>query len=77
MTRSFVHHLAAKETVGAHLLTIHNVYYQLNLMKQVRNAILEDRYPDFVKTFFYTRHPDRATIPTWATEALEQVGVHL
>jgi tRNA-guanine family transglycosylase len=76
VTRSYMHHMVAKETVGAHLLTVHNVFYQLNLMRQVREAILEDTYPDFVKTFFANRHP-KGDVPDWAREALKSVGVEI
>jgi tRNA-guanine transglycosylase len=78
VTRAFVHHLAAKETVGAHLLTIHNVWYQLALMRGVRDAIIEDRFPAFLKQFFADSHGgDKAKYPDWAVEALLTVGVDL
>lgn len=77
-TRAFVHHLAAKETVGAHLLTIHNVYYQLQLMRNVRQAIIEDRFPALIRQFFADRHHgDKTKYPDWAVEALKTVGVDL
>jgi tRNA-guanine transglycosylase len=78
ITRAFVHHIAAKETVGAHLLTMHNVWYQLELMRSVRKAIIEDRYPDFLKQFFRDLHGgDKLKYPDWAVEALRTVGVDL
>ncbi|TVY37107.1 Queuine tRNA-ribosyltransferase catalytic subunit [Lachnellula subtilissima] len=78
VTRAFVHHLAAKETVGAHLLTIHNVWYQLALMRSVRQSIIEDRFPAFLKQFFADLHGgDKAKYPDWAVEALRTVGVDL
>jgi tRNA-guanine transglycosylase len=78
VTRAFVHHVAAKETVGAHLLTMHNVWYQLNLMKSVREAIVEDRFPAFLKQFFSDQHAgDKGKYPEWAVEALRTVGVDL
>jgi len=78
VTRAFVHHVAAKETVGAHLLTIHNVWYQLALMRKVRAAIIEDRYPAFLKGFFSDLHGgDRSKYPEWAVDALRGVGVEL
>jgi queuine tRNA-ribosyltransferase catalytic subunit len=78
VTRAFVHHVAAKETVGAHLLTIHNVWYQLALMRRVRAAIVEDRYPGFLKEFFSDLHGgDRSKYPEWAVDALRGVGVEL
>lgn len=78
VTRAFVHHLAAKETVGAHFLTIHNVWYQLALMTNMRNAITEDRFPAFIKKFFEDYHgADKTKYPDWAIKALKTVGVDL
>ncbi|KIN00445.1 hypothetical protein OIDMADRAFT_124447 [Oidiodendron maius Zn] len=78
VTRAFVHHLAAKETVGAHLLTMHNVHYQLSLMRSVREAIIEDRFPAFLRQFFRDRYDgDKTSYPDWAVEALKTVGVDL
>lgn len=75
ITKAYLNHLAAKETVGAHLVTIHNVHYQLDLMRRVREAILEDRYPAFMRLFFGRLYPGGA--PKWAVEALHSVGVDL
>ncbi|KAK9480011.1 tRNA-guanine(15) transglycosylase-like protein [Lipomyces japonicus] len=78
ITRSLVHHLAAKETSGAHLLTLHNVHYQLNLMRQARDAIIKDEFPQFVKQFFATLHGgDKSNYPEWAIEALRAVNIDL
>jgi len=78
VTRAFVHHVAAKETVGAHLLTMHNVWYQLALMRSVREAIIEDRFPAFLKKFFRDLHGgEKSKYPDWALEALLMVGVDL
>ncbi|KAI1081727.1 Queuine tRNA-ribosyltransferase [Whalleya microplaca] len=77
ITRAFVHHNAGKETVAAHLLTIHNVWYQLNLMREVRAAIIADRYPAFLRQFFADLYPDKAKYPEWAVDALRGVGVDL
>ncbi|PHH83488.1 hypothetical protein CDD82_447 [Ophiocordyceps australis] len=77
ITRAFVNHNVSKETVAAHLLTIHNVWHQLDLMKQVRCSIVEDRFPAFIRQFFAELHPNKADYPAWATEALRGVGVDL
>ena len=76
VTRAFVHHNVGKETVSAHLLTIHNVYYQLNLMREVREAIIADKFPEYVKLFFNRLYPKK-TYPDWAISALRTVGVDL
>lgn len=78
VTKAYIHHLVAKETVGAHLLTIHNVTYLLNLMAKAREAIVEDRYPKFVKDFFFGWYQgDKSKYPVWAIDALKIVGVDL
>ncbi|KAI1457570.1 Queuine tRNA-ribosyltransferase [Annulohypoxylon moriforme] len=77
ITRAFVHHNTAKETVAAHLLTMHNVWYQLNLMGEVRQSIIEDRFPKFLRRFFKDLYPDSSKYPTWAVDALRGVGVDL
>ncbi|ORY10368.1 queuine tRNA-ribosyltransferase [Clohesyomyces aquaticus] len=77
ITRAYIYHVTAKETAGAHLLTIHNVQYQLNLMKQVRQAIIDDRYPTFLKDFFAKLYDDKSKYPQWAVDALKGVGVDL
>lgn len=92
ISRAFIHHLAAKETVGAHMydlsqfmirmlliassLTMHNVHHLLSLMKAARDAIIEDRFPGFVREFFAAYYKDRQ-VPSWAIEALEVVGISL
>lgn len=78
ITRAYAYHVTAKETAGAHLLTMHNVYYQLNLMRQIREAILEDRYPQFLKDFFSKLYSgEKEKYPAWAVDALKGVGVDL
>lgn len=74
ITRAYIHHLAAKETVGAHLLTMHNVHWMLDLMKRARNAIIADSYPDFARNFFKDYFPNKGP-PDWAVEALRGVGI--
>ncbi|PWW74365.1 Queuine tRNA-ribosyltransferase [Tuber magnatum] len=78
ITKAYIHHLVAKETVGAHLLTMHNVAFLLSLMNKARVAIVEDRYPAFLREFFFKWHGgDKGKYPTWAVGALRGVGVDL
>lgn len=77
ISRAYIYHLAGKETAGAHLISIHNVHYLLSLMGSARQAIIEDRYPSFVKDFFRKLYPDRENTPAWAVGALKGVGVDL
>jgi queuine tRNA-ribosyltransferase len=48
--RRYIHHLfKAKEILGAELLSIHNLYFIVNLVKVARRAILEGNFDDFIK----------------------------
>lgn len=52
-SRAYIRHLVkANEIMAARLITNHNLYFLINLMKQVRKAIEEDRLLDFRKEFF-------------------------
>eukprot|EP00112_Aurelia_sp_Birch-Aquarium-sp1_P004868 Seg1550.1 transcript_id=Seg1550.1/GoldUCD/mRNA.D3Y31 product="Queuine tRNA-ribosyltransferase catalytic subunit 1" protein_id=Seg1550.1/GoldUCD/D3Y31 len=76
-TRAYIHALvAAKETVGCHLVTIHNIAYQMNLMKSIRESIKRDNFPDFVEKFFDDLYPN-GDYPKWAVDALDNVDIHL
>lgn len=78
VTRAYIHHVAAKETAGAHLLSMHNVHYLLDMMRQAREAIVEQRYPSFLSDYFhrlYDGHKDK--YPQWAVDALRGVGIDL
>ncbi|KAJ5890763.1 uncharacterized protein N7473_006991 [Penicillium subrubescens] len=78
VTKAYIHHVTAKETVGAHLLTQHNVHYMLKLMVDVRQAIIEDRYPAFLRRFFSNIYNgDKTKYPEWAIGALRGVGMDL
>ncbi|MFA5059847.1 MAG: tRNA guanosine(34) transglycosylase Tgt [Candidatus Omnitrophota bacterium] len=51
-TRSYIRHLVnSGEILGLYLLTYHNVYFYLNLMRQIRQAIKENRFAEFQKEF--------------------------
>ncbi|KAK5201838.1 hypothetical protein LTR16_001291 [Cryomyces antarcticus] len=78
LTRAYIYHIAAKETAGAHLLSMHNVHYLLNLMRTIREAITEGRYPEFLKEYFGTLYAGKKDrYPGWAVTALQGVGVDL
>jgi queuine tRNA-ribosyltransferase catalytic subunit len=49
----------------------------LQLMGQIRAAVLEDRYPDFVRAFFAKIYAHRENFPAWAVNAMSAVGVEL
>ena len=55
-SRAYLRHLfRAREITYFRLATIHNLYYYLNLMKQMREAILQNRFEAFRKAFYAKR----------------------
>jgi queuine tRNA-ribosyltransferase len=55
-SRSYLRHLyRAREITYFRLGTIHNLYYYLNLMKGMREAILEERFELFKELFYLKR----------------------
>ncbi len=54
-SRAYLRHLyMARELLGYRLNTIHNLYYYLDLVKQIRGAIQRDQFEIF-KTEFYSK----------------------
>jgi len=55
-SRAYLNHLLrAKEITYYRLATIHNLYYYLDLMKQMREAILANRFSEFKEEFYRKR----------------------
>ncbi len=56
-SRSYLYHLQkVQEILGAHLATVHNLYFYLDLMRQMREAIAQGAFVAWRKQF----HQDRA-----------------
>lgn len=52
-SRSYIRHLdKCGEILGSRLSTIHNLYYYQQLMRDIRNAIENDRFDAFVDEFY-------------------------
>lgn len=52
-TRAYIRHLIkADETFGIHLTSYHNLYFLINLMHQVQDAIEQDNLLEFRAAFF-------------------------
>jgi queuine tRNA-ribosyltransferase len=55
-SRAYLRHIyLEKEILAARLGSIHNLYYYFNLLKKVRNAIIEDNLSEFCKKFYLKR----------------------
>lgn len=52
-TRAYIRHLfKAGEMLGSRLASYHNIYFLINLMKNIRQAIIEDKLKDYKAEFF-------------------------
>ena len=60
-SRAYLHHLyRCRELLSYRLNTLHNLYYYLHLMAEMRTAIAEDRFEEFRTAFYDRLDPDRA-----------------
>lgn len=46
-------------------------------MDAIRQAIIEDRFPAFLREFFAKLYGAKTNYPGWAVDALRRVGVDL
>ncbi|KAG2471343.1 queuine tRNA-ribosyltransferase catalytic subunit 1 [Polypterus senegalus] len=76
-SRAFIHALFKTNTAAMHHITIHNIAYQLTLMRSVRQSIVEKRFPDFVRSFMSRMYSGKGGYPEWAVEALASVNIAL
>ncbi|KXN67802.1 Queuine tRNA-ribosyltransferase [Conidiobolus coronatus NRRL 28638] len=85
-TRAYLHTLVTRDTVGCHLMTIHNIAFQMRLMREIREAITKQEFPQFVRKFmfnYYTKFKRNTEVswtngyPTWVVNALQSVNIEL
>lgn len=76
-TRAFLNSFAGlPEPTCSSLLSLHNIAYQLRLMRSMREAIAADHFPAFVRRFLARQFPTGSKdYPEWAVEALASVGI--
>ncbi len=64
-SRAYLRHLdKCGEILGARLNTIHNLYYYQELMRDIRAAIAENRFEQFVNEFYALRSQDSKSVKT-------------
>ncbi len=55
-SRAYLRHLdKTNEILGAHLNTLHNLHYYLNLMQQIRDALAAQRFSEWRQHFYLER----------------------
>ncbi|KAK9804020.1 hypothetical protein WJX73_002483 [Symbiochloris irregularis] len=76
-SRAYLHNLVTKGLpFASHLMSLHNIAHTQALTASIRQAIKEQRFPDFVHNFVRVRYP-QGDIPGWVSIALEGAGIPL
>ena len=58
-TKAYIRHLiSVGEMFGARLLSLHNIHWTLNLVRNIRTAIREDRFMAYKKAFYQRFYHD-------------------
>jgi len=76
-TRSALHAMFKdNNALAAQLLTVHNIAYQMQLMRQMREAILQgaEAHHLFIRTFLQEQFP-AGDVPRWVVDALQSVDI--
>ncbi|CAI0447881.1 unnamed protein product, partial [Linum tenue] len=50
-SRAYIHSLVTKDAMGSQLLSYHNLYYMLQLSRDLHYSIIQGRFPEFVCDF--------------------------
>jgi len=75
-TRAALHLLfRSNQSVAASILSIHNLFHQKRLMKEMRAAIMADNFPQWVIGYIKQNYGDKCDLPEWAANGLGKVGV--
>lgn len=76
-TRAFLHNLVGRGLpFASNLVTYHNIAYMQRLTRGIRQAITEQRFPEFVRDFLRRTYP-AGDVPAWAVEGLRMAGIHV
>lgn len=75
-TRAYLHQIISTETVSCSLLSMHNLTYQMQLMKSIRDSIKENKFPEFVQEFMTNMYPNK-NYPQWTIDAFHSVNIDL
>lgn len=74
-TRSYFYFMFNKNPRAVNMISFHNVYYLLSLMKKIRTAIIEGKVNEFCQKFFHEQFDYK--YPQWVYQALKKAGVNI
>lgn len=70
-TKAFLNSIATKNEVAAHMLSKHNIHFNLNLMRGLQKAIIEENTEEYVRGFLKNWYRDDAKLPDWVELGLK------
>lgn len=73
-SRSYLYFLLNNNPRGVELISFHNVYYLLNLMSKLREAIINNKVNEFVEDFIKKQFYENKEVPDWVINALNKAG---
>merc|ERR1740123_585718 len=82
-TRAMLNSIVTKESVASSLITQHNLFFMLNLLTEMREAIKSNTFPKwvraFLKDFFPTATPAPCARcpPRWVRSAMQACGIEI
>eukprot|EP00439_Symbiodinium_sp_Y106_P083047 s653_g22.t2 len=80
-TRAMLYTIVTKEPVAAQLITLHNLWFMLNLLQEMRQQIKSGTFPDWVRRFLQDFFPMAKPAPCehcpprWVKDALDLCGI--
>lgn len=76
-TRAYLHSVVRRGLPFAAIaMTYHNVAYMQRLGAEIRAAITEQRFPQYVRDFVRRHHPD-GEVPDWVQVGMELAGIEM
>lgn len=61
-TKAYIRHLLhVEEMLGLYLMSLHNLHFLLQLMREIRSAILQDRFTEYASAWLF-RYEENGTI---------------
>ena len=76
-SRAYLHSVVRGGLPSAAIaMTYHNVAYMQRLGVEIRAAITEQRFPQYVREFVRKHHPN-GVVPDWVQVGMELAGIEL
>ncbi|CAI0446267.1 unnamed protein product [Linum tenue] len=75
-SRAYIHALVTKDAMGSQLLSYHNLYYMLQLSRDLHNSIIQGRFPEYVLVYSFLQFP-KGDVPKWVCNAMEVAGIDI